>query len=149
MALIIYPDPLADSFVTVAEADVYISQLTVDNDKWVAQTPERKEQLLRIAYRYIFDNTDESLYGIPFKPCLGEAQALMASHDLVNSLSGGGTTQVTGALKKQKAGPVEREFYDTSKVTKSRTRVPDLAKACLESVGYHTPSAGQTRLGRS
>jgi len=154
MALIIYPDPLADSFVTLPQAELYISMMTLNGAEWKALMPDHQEQLLRIAYRDIIDHTDPKKYPNPMPICVAEAQALMAVHDHINSLSGGATsTATTGAVKKQKVGPVEREFYDVGgKVSSGKVyRVPDMAKKCLEGIGYvfkkKTSGLSQTILG--
>ena len=155
MSLIIYPDPAADSFVTLAQAELYISMLTLNGGEWKLLTPDHQEQLLRIAYRDIIDHTDQSKYPNPLPVCVAEAQALMAVHDHVNALSGGATsTATTGAVKKQKVGPVEREFYDVqgSVSTGKVFRVPPMAKKCLENLGYvfkkaSTKGLSQTILG--
>ncbi len=151
MALILYPDPAADSFVTVVQAGTIIQTYTLDSVSWLALTDEKREQLLRIAYRYIIDHTDASMYPNPMDACVGEAQALMASHDNVNSLSGGSTsTATTGALKKQKVGSIERQFYDVAgKVSTGKvSRVPDMARKCLEGIGFSVKSMAQIHLGR-
>ena len=138
--LVIYPDPAADSFVTLPQAELYISILTLNGAEWSALDPTHQEQLLRIAYRDIIDHTDQLTYPTPLPVCVGESQALMAIHDHVNALSGGATsTATTGALKKQKVGPIEREFYDvggTSSNSGKVYRVPDMAMKCLEGIGY-------------
>ena len=155
MALIIYPDPLADSFVTVPQADLYISMLTMNSGDWTALTPTDKEILLRIAYRDIIDHTVPAKYPKPLPICVAEAQALMAVHDTVNSISSGvAATTVQGAIKKQKVGSVEQQFYDTktSGGKRSLSRVPAGARKCLEGIGYlfKTTSEGlkQVHLGR-
>ena len=137
--LILYPDPLADSFASVAQADLYISALTMNSASWLAVTPEDKERLLRIAYRDIIDHTDPTTYPNPLPICVSEAQALMASHDNVNSISSGiASTTVQGAIKKQKVGSIERQFYDTKTTSSKRSlsRVPTSAQACLAGIGY-------------
>ena len=148
MALIIYPAQNADSFITVADAKVVIDNYTLDGAKWDAKTLQEQEILLRIAYNDIVDHTDSTTYPDPLPACVGEAQALMAVHDLVNSISGGATS-TTAQVKKQKAGPIEREFFELKTVVKSTTRVPDQAKRCLAGIGYIFPAFGQTRLGRT
>jgi len=139
MALIIYPDPNADSFVTVAQADLYISMLTMNSVEWKALTPENQEILLRIAYRDIIDHTDPTTYPVPLPICVSEAQALMASHDNVNSISSGiATTSVTGAVKSQKVGSIAVSYYDskTTSAARSVRRVPSSAYKCLLDLGY-------------
>ncbi len=155
MALIIYPATNSDSFVTVPQADLYISMLTMNSQDWVALTPTDKEILLRIAYRDIIDHTVPAKYPKPLPACVGEAQALMAVHDTVNSISSGvATTTVQGAIKKQKVGTIEQQFYDakTTSSKRSLTRVPAGAKKCLEGIGYifkaKTTGLSQTILGR-
>jgi hypothetical protein len=85
---------------------------------------------------------------------VGEAQALMAVHDLQYGFS---NTQsaTTGAIKKQKVGPITREFYDVQGTVSAAvtSRVPDMAKTCLATLGYaiasSTTGLKQTVLGRS
>ena len=151
MALVLYPDSAADSFITVTDADTVVATYTLDSVSWLALTNEKREQLLRIAYRYIIDHTNASIYPNPMDACVGEAQALMASHDNVNGISGGTTsTATTGALKKQKVGSIERQFYDVAgKVSTGKvSRVPDMARKCLEGIGFSVKSMAQTHLGR-
>ena len=148
MPLIIYPAAGADSFITVADATNTIKKYTLDGNKWDAKTLEEQEILLRIAFTDIINHTDSSSYPDPLPACVPDAQALMAVHDLVNSISGG-AVGTQAQVKKQKAGPVEREFFELKTLPKSTTRVPEQAKSCLSSIGYVFPSFGQTLLGRS
>ena len=156
MALIIFPALNADSFISVAEADLYISLLTMNTPEWMLLSNEDKERLLRIAYRDIIDHTEPDTYPTPLPVCVGESQALMASHDNINSISSGVvSTTVTGALKKQKVGSIEQQFYDTKSTDSARsvTRVPEAARKCLLDLGYaFTPTSTkfkQDTLGRS
>ena len=137
MALIIYPDQGADSFVTVSEADAYIALLTLDSVEWDALPTETREVYLRIAYRDIIDHTDSTTYPDPIPECVGESQSLMAVHDLVNNLSSGVEAAVTGAIKKNKVGSIEQEFYDTTVTSKTTSRVPEGAETCLYELGYY------------
>jgi len=157
MPLIIYPAIGADSFVSVAQADLYIGLLTMNSAEWTAVAPDDKERLLRIAYRDIVDHTDPKTYPNPLPICVSEAQALMAVHDSVNSLSSGvAATTVSGALKKQKVGQIEQQFYDTktSGGTSGKVyRVPKSVWKCLQDLGYamavKSDKFQQSRLGRS
>ena len=154
MALIIYPLTDSDSFITVADADIVIGKYTLQSAAWLALTPTAKENYLRIAYRDIIDHTDPTTYPTPLDACVGEAQALMAVHDLQYGFS---NTQsaTTGAIKKQKVGSITREFYDVQGAVQDAVtgRVPDMAKNCLTALGYviaaKTSGVGQTLLGRS
>lgn len=151
MALIIYPDPNADSFVTVAQADAYISALTLDSAQWDALSIEDRERYLRIAYRNIIDNTDPTTYPDPLPSCVGESQSLMASNDMVNGLSSGANQSTTGSIKRNKVGSIEQEFYDTNKVS-SVNIVPPTAQSCLSDLGYSFTNINgltQLTLGRS
>ncbi len=156
MSLILYPDPAADSFVSVVEADGYIALYTLNSAEWIALPVDTKEQLMRIAYRDIIDHTDPTTYPTPLPVCVGEAQALMASHDNINSISSGvASTTVSGALRSQKVGSLEQSFYDTKTTSASRTlsRIPSIAYKCLLDLGYSfkskTTGLKQTLLGRS
>jgi len=155
MALVIHPDPNADSFITVPDATIVIDNLTLDGNEWSALSPQEQEQYLRIAYRVI-------LAGLPTIPtqypaCIGEAQALMAIHDLRHNISGTVSAAAVGAIKKQQVGQLVQEYYEptvggSSLVTKIN-RIPYFAEGCLKQIGYtiKTKTAGlkQTLLGRS
>ena len=154
MPLIIYPNPNADSFVSVPQADLYISMLTMNSAEWMAIAPEDKERLLRIAFRDIIDHTDPTTYPDPLPVCVGEAQALMAIHDSVNNLSTGVAVTTKGAIKKQKVGSIAQEFYDAKSTKSSKIyRVPKTAWKCMEDLGYSTGTTSskfrQERLDRS
>ena len=155
MALIIYPDPLADSFVSVAQAGLYISMLTMNGAEWAALPVTDQEILLRIAYNDIIDHTDPTTYPNPLPICVGESQALMSSHDNVNSISSGiAATSVTGGIKSQRVGSIAVSYYDskTTSATRSIRRVPNSAYKCLLDLGYVFASSSdkfkQERVGR-
>ena len=157
MPLIIHPATGADSFVTVAQADLYISLLTMNSAEWTAIAPDDKERLLRIAFRDIIDHTDPTTYPTPLPACVGESQAMMAIHDSINNLSSGVVnTSVTGAIKQKKVGSISQSFYDTKTTggTKGKVyRVPDGAWKCMQSLGYilsiKSDKFSQAILGRS
>ena len=155
MALIIYPTADADSFISVADADTVIATYTLDSAGWLSITEAEKEIYLRIAYRDIINHTETLPDIIP--DCVPEAQALMASWDLRNGLSAASVNDITGAIKKNKVGSIEQEFYDinSTRYDTDRTinRVPTSVVSCLENFGYiFTPNiAGlsQVLLGKS
>lgn len=152
MALIIYPASNSDSFVSVVDADDYISKLTLDFAQWDALSTEDKERYLRIAYRDIIDHTTPDDYPDPLPDCVGESQSLMAVHDLVNELSGGATSTQSNLIKRNKVGSIEQEFYSGYKMSKGVGRVPDSAYNCLENIGYNILKLlgfSQSKLGRS
>lgn len=152
MALIIYPTENADSFISVNDAKTVIDTYTLDGAAWGAKTTAEKEILLRVAYIDIVQHTDPTTYPDPLPDCVPQAQALMAVHDVVNSISGGSVNEIVsnGAIKSQVAGPIKREFYDTKDVsTKTVSRIPAQAQACLSELGYIMARMGQTTLGRS
>ena len=152
--LILFPLSDSDSFISVADADVVIGKYTLQGDEWNALTPVAKENYLRIAFRDIIDHTDPTTYPVPLDGCVGESQALMAVFDLQYGLSNT-QTATTGALKKQQVGSILREFYDVQGAVQSTvtSRVPDMAKSCLATIGYTiastTTGLKQTVLGRS
>ena len=159
MALIIYPAVGYDSFVNILEAQSYIDALTLDGPSWASLPVSTQETLLRVATRTIVSGIDQTLHPLPNPApvCLAEATALIASHDNVNSLTGGSTaTTVSGALKSEKVGSLSVSYYDTKTTGGTTGRVyviPKIAMSCLESIGYvfKTTSSQfrQERLGRS
>ena len=152
MALVIYPTDDSDSFVTVADANDYISSLTLNSSDWSLLSDDDKERYLRIAYRDIIDHTDPATYADPLPECVGESQALMAVHDLVNNLSSGVVSAPTGPIRKNKVGSIEQEFFHTNERVGDINRVPDGAKACLSELGYDSTciiGLTQLTLGRS
>ena len=151
MALIVWPVQDSDSFVTVAQATLYAEMLTMNSVAWKALSIEDQERLLRIAYKDIVDHTDPTTYPTPLPACVGEAQSLMAVHDMVNSISSGAAD--TGIqVKKNKAGPIEQEFFESKTAKRSLSRVPEQAKKCLEDFGYvfvvNSSKFTQKRVGR-
>ena len=156
MALIIYPTADYDSFITVADATTAIDSLTLYSTQWAALSATEKEVYLRIAFRDIDDHVDQDDYPYPdpMTDCVGEAQALMAIQDVVYGFSASVSTAEVGSVKKQKVASLEIEYYDSkSNTMKYAPRVPDMAKPCLETLGYtFTPTyngLSQSTLGRS
>ena len=154
MALTLYPDPNADSFIDLTTASETIAKLTLHSAEWEALAPETQEVYLRTSYFYIVGNSDESLMPDPMYDCVLDAQAVMAARDLVAGITEGETsTSNTGAIKRQKAGSVEREFYDSNINSKTVSRVPSAYNTCLEQIGFvpviNVTGLKQTTLGRS
>jgi len=159
MALIIYPTVGYDSYVSVVEADAIISDLTMHSTSWEALSTEDRERYLRIAMRTMEDGIDQTVNPLPLVgeslySCMKESQALIALQDVVNNISAGGVTQTTGAVKKEKAGAVEVQYYDVSGGSSSSAPypIPKIAFSCLSAMGFTFPSTGgfkQSTLGRS
>ena len=156
MALIIYPTADYDSFITVADATTAIGELTLHSTQWTALTNAEKEVYLRIAFRNIDDHVDQDDYPYPdpMTDCVGTSQALMAVQDVVYGFSASTSTAEVGSVKKEKVASLEIEYYDSkSNTMKYAQIVPDMAKPCLETLGYiFTPTyngLSQSTLGRS
>lgn len=156
MALNIYPASDYDSFVSVADATLYIEDLTLFASQWGALTTSEKEVYLRIAFRDIDNHVDQDLtpYPDPMPDCVAEAQALMAVQDVVYGFSASTQAQETGAIKRQKVSSLEIEYYDTpTGSVKTAPKIPAMVRPCLEELGYvFEPSVtglSQTTLGRS
>ncbi|RLA73557.1 MAG: hypothetical protein DRG30_06165 [Epsilonproteobacteria bacterium] len=153
MALVIYPDVGYDSFVTLIEAEEYISSLTLYGSMWGAISDDEKEIYLRIALRVILDGIDLDTYPLsdPIDTCAGEAQSLIAINDLVNEISIT-AEDTSGAIRRNKVGSIEQEFFAPKFGKKSKAIIPKMAKSCLESINYNTTSLyglSQSILGRS
>ena len=139
------------------DATHVIDTLTLDSTIWNALTPVEQENYLRIAYRIFVDGINKVTHPLPLvmPVCAGESQALMAVHDVRYSLSASTVTAATGAIKKQQVGQLVQEFYEptTGLSSTSVGRIPTMASACLEHLGYSlkTKTAGlkQTILGRA
>ena len=156
MALVIYPIADYDSFITVDDATITISEYTLHKDVWTNLTIAEQEIYLRIAARNIIDHVDQELTPFPdvMPTCVGQAQALMAVQDVVYGFSAQDTVDESGSIKKEKVASLEIEYYDTkSKTAKRVSVVPDMAMLCLEDIGYilspYIAGLTQTTLGRS
>lgn len=156
MALNIYPASDYDSFVSVADATLYIDDLTLFSSQWAALSVNDQEVYLRIAFRRILAGIDLDTNPLPnpAPDCAGEAQALMAVQDVVYGISSNTSTDLTGAIKSQKVASLQIEYYDAkSASTKIIPIIPPLARPCLEALGYELPpltsGVKQTTLGRS
>ena len=139
MALILYPLPYADSFITVLDADTVISNYSIQSDQWLALTEQVKEQYLRIAYERLINNTpllDDTAY-VAVDSCLPNANALMAVHDLVYGLSSE-INPNTGLVTKEKVEGIEVEYYQGNS-TNVNGRVtspyPESTHACIATYG--------------
>ncbi len=156
MALVIYPAPLADSFITVADATIVIDKYTVNGAEWAILSVNEQEIYLRIAYRRILDGIDLTVDPLPtvIPTCVGDSQALIAIHDIVNNISATAGAGVTGEIKKQKVASLEVEYFqsDSGFVATEINPIPDMARDCLSDLGYVFASTSnkfkQQRLGR-
>lgn len=156
MALVLYPTTDYDSFISVEDATTVISKLTLHSAVWTALSDGDKEVYLRIACRLIVDGVDQTTYPFtdPMPTCVGEAQAMIAVQDVVYGFSATTTIDTNGAIKKQKVGSLEIEYYDTATGTKKYAPlIPAMAKPCLVTLGYDFPTElgrlSQLTLGRS
>lgn len=148
MALIVYPTTDYDSFITVAEADTIIGNLTLNLDTWNALEDTSKEAYLRIAFQVIIDGL-ETIPDDPVSTCLKNSQALNAVHDLTNGVSN--PIVVDQAVKKEEVGQVSVEYFAPDETSLSQTYIHPLSVACLTDLGYVFPITGFTQitLGRS
>ncbi len=152
--LTIYPAVGYDSFVSEVDADAVIASYTVDSAQWLALSQGDKEIYLRIATSTIKAGIDLATYPLPdpAPPCLADATALTAVHNLVNGLSASAAAKSAGEVKKQKVGSLEVEYFESGNVSRSTNWIPALARNCLTALHYTFVSGGgfkQTLLGRS
>ena len=59
---------------------------------------------------------------------------------MVNNISK--PTTVDGAIKKEKAGVVEIEYYEADNDVRTSNRIPELAVKCLADLGYEFSTSG-------
>jgi hypothetical protein len=152
MALTVYPAAGWNTFIDLADATQVISDYTLYLPQWTAASDEDKERYLRIATAFIVEGLPEITDPAP--ECLGDAEALIAVQDLVYGFSASTASASLGAIKKEKAGQVEMQYYDTKDGnTEKPPVVPALARACLANLGFIFPSGvsglTQMTLGRS
>ena len=156
MAMILYPAVNADSFITVADATIVIDKYTVNGADWAVLSVADQEIYLRIAYRRILDGIDLSVNPLPvvMPDCVGDSQALIAVHDVVNNISATAGAGVTGEVKMQAVGSLKVEYFqsDSGYVATEINPIPDMAQDCLANLGYVFASTSnkfkQARLGR-
>ena len=156
MALIIYPAVGWDSFVTVVNADLIIAANTVHSAEWMALTEPDKEIYLRIATMTILGGIDlvANPLPTPMLPCVADATAFVAVHNVVNQLSAGAASAASsGVIKSEKVGSLKVEYFEPQdgSVAKATNWIPASAYKCLDLLGYHRGSTGfkQIYLGRS
>ena len=148
MALIIYPLTNYDSFISLTDADVIISNYSVNGSKWLALDTATKEVYLRIATDRILNvvSTDSlSEYGYldsttydPLTSCLPKACALIAMNDL-DYLISKELNPNTGLVQKEKVGDIERTFFhgfpQKHIVGLNKNPFPSSVIKCLNSYG--------------
>lgn len=135
MAITIYPTTDYDSFVSVAEANTFISQYTLFTTQWSALTDEQKEVYLRIATQRILNVVDGTL--LEEDTCLKSSCAVMAVRDLVFNISAG-VNENKGLITKEKVGDVEVNYYqgNSSKVSSlNKNPFSTEVKKCLAKYG--------------
>ena len=141
MALTLYPATNADSFVSVTDADTYISLNSVHSDQWEQFTTEQKEVYLRIAFTRLHgamqiasDSTqpEPSSYD-PTNTCLPKSNAMMAVFDLAYGLSSEINPNTGVVIKERVEGAVEVSYahsgYRNGRVTDP---FPADVKACVK-----------------
>jgi len=164
MALIIYPTVGADSFISVADADVVIANNSLQSEQWIALTEPIKEVYLRIAFTRIMQAIahtdegegylDEATYD-PLISCLPDANALMAIHDLSYGLSSD-INPNTGLISKEKVGSLEVTYFHGNPMHQVSSRktsyYPSSVVPCINGYGGNVTSANnlmQMTLGHS
>lgn len=121
MALILYPAGNADSFVSLIDADTYISLNSVHSDKWMQLTTEQKEVYLRIAFTRLHEAMQVASEGTapdplsydPTDTCLPRANAMMAVFDLAYGLSSEINPNTGVVIKERVEGAVEVSYAHT------------------------------------
>lgn len=130
--LIVYPDPDYNTWISSAEADVLASN-SLYEDKWVALTDDEKSK--HLIHAFLFISNLEGFIGpdgtIPDDiGCLGQAQVDIILQDLRYSISS--TLFDPQVVKRQTAGPVEIEYFESSGGPQIVDRIPDITWKCLE-----------------
>ncbi len=134
MALIVYPAPDFNTYVSLTHADT-IAETYLSFTSWEVLTDEVKTRYLYQAFRTI-----KGLPGFvgPVDPepvgCLAEAQVQIALNDVTHGIST--TTEVSQQVKKEKAGPVEMEYYENASGVYVPSIIPKESYTCLQEAGW-------------
>ena len=137
MALIVYPLPNFNSYVSVTDADIIASGYLAYSS-WTALDLTAQEVYLQTAFRYI-----QNLNGFegPSLPeldltCLPVAQTEIALNDILYGISS--STSTPQQVKKEKAGPVEMEYFESDAGAFSPSLIPanSTAANCLKTFGW-------------
>ena len=156
MSLVVYPLENAESYISVVDADTIITNKSVQSATWLALSEQEKEVYLRISYDFIIATCDSTLlpdWSIPDDVgCLAEVNALMASRDLVYSISSS-INPNTGLIKRERVDTIEVEYDQSNNNGQgvSTTLYDPSFKTCLVSYGYSPAVSGvqQMVLGKS
>lgn len=132
MALTIYPDTNYDSFISLVDANTFLSENSLQYSQWDALDDSTKEIYLRISFGRILGIIDlELIVEQSDIDNLAKANSLMAIHDLVYSISSSINPNV-GAIVKEKVGDLEVEYSQKSGAKGiSRSPFPSSAKTIL------------------
>ena len=132
--MIVYPLSGFDSYISEADA-LLLAPNYVNGALWVALTPALQSAYLLQAFRTI-----QSLNGFvgPVDPnpvgCLAETQFQVALQDVQYGFSA--ATAKTQEVKRQKAGPVEIEYFSSASGITATSAIPAYSEACLKSFGW-------------
>lgn len=139
MALTLYPNDGANSFITVAEADDYIAWSPLKSH-WEALANEDKEIYLAVAY----DRIDALPITLPstISDCIKKSQALTALQDVVFGIST--DTSKDGDIQSATVGTVSVVYRNSKPINV----FPDFAVTCLNKYGAGIGSFGSIRLAR-
>jgi hypothetical protein len=144
--LILYPNPGANTFVSLIDADSLAEQFLWYNT-WSTLVDDEKSRYLIQAYRRILALPGISLPVAP-EECINSAQVEIALWDNYNKISV--TSSSTGEIKSAKVGPIS-VTYDVEGPTKVDVEeIPDNAMWCLSSsYGANISSGVNINLERS
>lgn len=141
MALTVYVDNNTDfdSFISLADADTYITETSIHSADWLALSTTDREVYLRIACNRILSRIDETL--LDGNACLAKANASMAIHDVVYKLSSD-INPNTGLVTREKVGDLEVDYFHggfrSSRQIKGIVTdpFPSEVKKCLSNYGF-------------
>ncbi len=127
--LILYPDPLANSFITLQEADDII-EMTINNYLWIELSDEDRKRHLIKAFKRIYSIIEDNI-PTPLDLCVAESQALLALQYLINAKD-----YDERRIKAEKLGPMSTTYQDQDMLLPEE--LTDEIAACLGKYGYLT-----------
>jgi len=148
MALVVYPDDGYDSFISLDEANSWISTHSPHAYKWYELDDDTKEIYLRLHCQTIQDKIDITLLSDHINECVQYSNASMALNDVVYGITLN-TNPNFGLVTKEKVGDVEIDYKQYVQNLNKPSLYTTFVKNCLRLYGATFNTGCQILLGKS
>jgi len=147
MALIIYPTVGYDSFISLEDADLWVTNYSPQAPQWNTITDVEKEVYLRLTCNIILNKIDITL--LPTTPeCLAFSNIAMALNDVIYGISKTVNPNF-GLITKEKVGDLEVNYKQYRENINKPSIYNQQIKSCLITYGAVFSSSSQITLGKS